>query len=545
MIIYEKVEIKITGSNIKHYRKFYNNINVNDIILVDINQLTKGSKYKIKMKCDECGDELNIPYNFLYKTNSLYNFICKKCKRKNTMQERYGVDNIFQTKEFKEKSKEIIQKKYGVDNVSQSDEIKEKKINTFLNKYGVKWGLSSNIVKEKSKETLNEKYNVNNISKLDSIKIKKEETCFKNHGVKFISQHKDFKKNLDKLILKKLQKKYKNLLNISGDNFTLYCEKCEKEFKIYKKAFYTRYNLNVGICTLCNPIGSVHSSGLETNLYEFVSNNIDKNCNRNVKNIIHPYELDIYIPDLKIAFEFNGLFWHNENNVHKNYHLNKTELCEEKGIQLIQIYEDDWLYKNEIIKSIILNKLGKTANRIYARNCEIKEVFDNTIIREFLDTNHIQGFIGSKIKLGLYYNNELLSLMIFGGRRVSMGKKTTNEGEYELLRFCNKLNTNIIGGASKLFKHFIKNYKFEEITTYADRSFSQGNLYKQLGFDFQGKTQSNYYYIVNKKRLYRFNFRKNILVKNGFDPSKSEHDIMIERKIYRIYDSGNLRFKYT
>jgi len=97
-----------------------------------------------------------------------------------------------------------------------------------------------------------------------------------------------------------------------------------------------------------------------------------------------------------------------------------------------------------------------------------------------LENNHLQGFVGGKVKLGLFFENELVSLMSFGKRRVAMGKKSTN-GEYELLRFCNKLNTNVLGGASKLFKHFKENYKPKEITTYADRSHSNGGLYEKLG----------------------------------------------------------------
>jgi len=545
MIITDKVEIHISQSNINHYKVFYNDIKINDMILVDVNQLTKGSHHKIKMKCDICDEEYESEYNILFKNDSLKYFICKKCKRKNTVQKKYGVDNVFQSKVVKEKSKNTIKEKYNVDNISQNNNIKEKKINTFIEKYGVNWGLSSDIIKEKSKNTIKEKYNVDNISQLQKIKDQKKITCFNNYGVSIISQHKNFKQNLNSIILKKLQKKYDNLLNIIGDNFIFYCDKCDKDFEINKKAFYTRYLLNVELCTICNPIGSNHISGLEENLYNFIKDNYNNEIIRSNKNIINPYEIDIYLPDLKIGFEFNGLFWHNENNVHKKYHLNKTELCEQQGIQLIHIYEDDWLYKNNIIKSMILNKLGKIENKFFARKCEIKEITDNKLIRSFLDENHIQGFVGSKIKIGLFNDNELVSLMTFGNHRVNMGKTITNIGEYELLRFCNKLNTNIIGGASKLFKYFIKNYNPIEITTYADRSFSQGKLYEILGFKFVGKTEPNYYYIVNGIRKYRFNFRKDILIKDGFDSNKTEHQIMLDRKIYRIYDSGSLKYKKT
>ena len=128
--------------------------------------------------------------------------------------------------------------------------------------------------------------------------------------------------------------------------------------------------------------------------------------------------------------------------------------AEDAGIRLVHIFEDEWYFKQEIVKSMISNILGKTKRKIYARKCKIKEVgrFEKKL---FLDKNHIQGDVVTNINIGLYYEGELVSLMCFGKRRVNLGKKTTNEGEYELLRFCNLLNTSVIGGASKLFKYFI------------------------------------------------------------------------------------------
>ena len=156
----------------------------------------------------------------------------------------------------------------------------------------------------------------------------------------------------------------------------------------------------------------------------------------------------------------------------------------------------------------------------------------------------MQGFVGSQIKLGLFYNDELVSLMIFGKQRKLMGLKSEDD-TYEMLRFCSKLNTSVIGGSEKLFKFFIKNYSPKEVISYADRSWSQGKLYQKLGFKLIHKTQPNYYYIVNGIRKYRFNYRKDKLIRDGFDSNKTEHEIMLERKIYRIYDSGSLKFNYS
>jgi hypothetical protein len=136
--------------------------------------------------------------------------------------------------------------------------------------------------------------------------------------------------------------------------------------------------------------------------------------------------------------------------------------------------------------------------------------------------------------------------MTFGKLRKNLGNKD-KEGYYELLRFCNKLNTTVIGGANKLFKYFINNYNFKEIISYADRSWTMNNgnnLYDKLGFIKDKITKLNYYYINNNIRENRFKYRKDILVKEGFDKNKSEHEIMLERKFYRIYDSGQIKYKY-
>jgi hypothetical protein len=259
----------------------------------------------------------------------------------------------------------------------------------------------------------------------------------------------------------------------------------------------------------------------------------------NTKKIIYPLELDIYIPSHKLAIELDGLYWHSELHKPSNYHLNKTELCEAKDVKLIHIFEDEWIHKQEIVKSRIKNLLGLTDNKIYARKCVIKLV-NKDDKKQFLNNNHIQGTVASTINLGLYYNNELVSLMTFGKGRIALGGDSE---QYELIRFCNKLNTNVIGGAGKLLKYFIKTYTPKEIISYADRRWSQGNLYNQLKFEQTNITKPNYWYIIGNKRKHRFGFRKSILVKEGYDSTKTEHEIMLERKIYRIYDCGNITYK--
>ena len=254
-------------------------------------------------------------------------------------------------------------------------------------------------------------------------------------------------------------------------------------------------------------------------------------------------EIDIFIPSKKLAIEYNGLYWHSENFIENTYHLDKTEDCLKQDIKLIHIFEDEWIYKKEVVKSRLLNLIGFSENKIYARNCEIKEV-NSKEASEFLDENHIQGKVGAKIRIGLYCNNELVSIMTFGELRKSLGNNK-KEGSFELLRFCNKLNTNVVGGASKLLKHFENNLEYEEIISYADRRWSNGDLYEKLDFNFISKTRPNYFYVRLDKREPRFKYRKDILVKEGYDKTKTEKEIMKERGYNRIYDCGSLKFIKT
>jgi hypothetical protein len=261
----------------------------------------------------------------------------------------------------------------------------------------------------------------------------------------------------------------------------------------------------------------------------------------NTKKIIPPLELDIYVPNKNIAIELNGLYWHSEIYKDNNYHLNKTNECELKNIKLIHIFEDEWINKKDIVKSRIKNILGLTTNKIYGRKTNIKEV-PTKECKEFLINNHIQGNVNSSINIGLYVDNILMSLMTFGSLRKSMGVNSVS-GNYELLRFCNKLDTTVIGGADKLLKYFIKTYNPIKIISYADRRWSQGNLYEKLNFKFIHNSKPSYYYIVNNNREYRFKYRKDVLIKEGYDENKSEHQIMKDRKIYRIYNCGSKRYE--
>jgi hypothetical protein len=499
MIKNDKIYISISNRNISHFQKLGYDIN-NKKIIINTIDLPKNSHVKIDVVCDICKKEYSLMYAKYHQNVSHYGFFtCKKCsteKKKLTSIEKFGVDNYAKIFGYSEEVKKIKKEKYGQENYNNKDKQKE----TMMKRYGVSSFLSTENFVEKYRERRDNVYKKNLLEKL------------KDRGV----------------------------IDIDEDyNYIMVCKK-DHIFKIDSETLRnrTKNDSKTIVCTVCNPVGSHTQSGQEILLKNFIDNNYNGIILSNDKNI--GKEIDIFLPELKLGFEFNGVYWHNELYKDKNYHKNKTETAEKNGIKLIQIYQDDWFYKNDIVKSRILNLLGKS-KKIMARKCEIKEINDNKLVRIFLRDNHLQGHISSKIKIGLFYNEELISLMTFGNLRKSMGQKSI-EGSYEMLRFCNKLNINVIGGASRLFKYFIEKYRPVFIVSYADRSWSSGNLYYKLGFMLDHKTEPNYYYVIDGIRKHRFNYRKDKLIKQGFDQYKTEHEIMLERKIYRIYDSGQLKY---
>lgn len=286
-------------------------------------------------------------------------------------------------------------------------------------------------------------------------------------------------------------------------------------------------------------------SNLEREITEFIKSILPShNIIENDRKTLDGKEIDILIPDYNIGIECNGLIWHSEKfNNDKFYHIEKTNLAKEKGIRLIHIFEDEWNEKREIVKSRLENIFGITQNRIFARKCQIKEVpFKDS--KSFINENHIQGYSIDKIRYGLYYNDELVSIMTFGKKRLNVGSKTSEDGEYELIRFCNKINFTVVGGANKILHHFIKTYNPSRIISYRDLRWSVGNLYEQLGFSLYKISEPSYFYTSGHKRENRFNFRKDVLIKEGFSENKTEHEIMLERGMYRIYDCGCLCFEW-
>lgn len=258
---------------------------------------------------------------------------------------------------------------------------------------------------------------------------------------------------------------------------------------------------------------------------------------------IAPQELDLYLPENNVAIEVNGIYWHSTKfKDDKNYHLNKTTECEKQGIQLLHFWDFEVDNKFDIVTSMIMARTGNIQNKVYARKCEIVEITDNKIVNNFLEHNHLQGKCASSLKLGLYFNKELKCIMTFGKSRFCKNHK------WELIRFCNKLDTTVVGGASKLFTYFIKNhYDDTGIISYANLRYSSGNLYKNLNFTEYGKSKPSYFYtgrtVVSRYRAQK-HLLSDLLGAQNFDANLSEQENMNNNMYYRVYDCGNLIYTY-
>lgn len=449
-------------------------------------------------------------------------------------------------KKTKEKRKLTVIKKYGVDNIAKLKETKIKQEKTNLKRWGHKSTFQNKEVQKKWKNNIKNKWGVEHVFQLKSIKDKSRKTSLGKWGVEHFVQSNEYKEKLEDMgfsnrlretYIKKHFEKYSDigLEFISIENRILKLKgKCKHLFNIHYDSLKRRIENGYEYCTICNPINSGQSQeekliidwlkGLGLEIIER-----DKSLG---------IELDILIPELDIAIEYNGLYWHSELYKDKFYHLNKTEICNKRGIRLIHIWEDHWLYKKEIIKSMLLNSLKLNTNKIFARNCKIVLV-DSKSKNDFLDKNHIQGKCQSSINIGLEYNGDLVSLMTFGGRNINKKK------EFELIRFCNKINTNVVGGASKLFSYFIKNYNYQSIISYADISNFTGGLYKLLGFDYSHRSQPNYWWVVDGNRYHRFTYNKKRLIKEGGDPNMTEVGIMYKRGHFRIFGCGQDKYIFN
>lgn len=258
---------------------------------------------------------------------------------------------------------------------------------------------------------------------------------------------------------------------------------------------------------------------------------------RGDRSVLGGKELDLYFQSNKLAVEINGVYWHTESKGRgERYHVTKSDLCLQNGIQLLHFWDIEVEEKPLIVKSIISQKLKLNAS-LYARSTKVVDV-DFETSKQFLNNNHLQGNAPSySVSYGLEHKGELIAIMTFGKPRFS------KEAEWEMLRFACKINTSVVGGASKLYSKFIKTHNPNSVISYADKRYSEGYLYSKLGFEFIRDSTPNYFYVNgSRKTISRYSAQKHKLEKllgDKFDPAISETENMLANGFHKVYDCGN------
>lgn len=529
---------------------------------------------------------------------------CDSCKQKlkDTMLKRYGVEHALQKQEFKDKAKQTCLERYGVENAWNKPEVRQRCLDTLYvvdsngirhrrdcvqdkiektcyERYGTKNPFQNDDVRQKAINTFKDKYNNTSYMGTSDFVKKSKQSMTRRYGSEHALQCSDIKSKFQNTMMSKYGRPSASTFHIDDEHWDLW-----QAFKQNPQSFIQNYMPSSNKPTLHELSGVVGVSENAVSYFLHTSDNLDlitfskSNVENEVcqfirsldssitvvcnsKSIIKPYELDIYLPDYNFAIEVNPTVTHNSSfgfkkdphgsPLPKDYHKRKTDMCECKNIQLLHIFGYDWSYRKDIIKSIISFHIHKYKYRVYARKCDIRQV-DSQISKKFLNTNHLQGSVNSSIQYGLYYENELVSLMCFCKPRKTMGStvKASTHTTYELVRFCNKLNMDVVGGASKLFKTFLQNVHCDRVISYSDRAHFSGNLYSALGFTLDHVISPGYVWVNCKDdtAYHRINTQKKNLVKflhdDAIDLSQTEKQIMEDHGYAQVFDSGKIAWVY-
>lgn len=403
---------------------------------------------------------------------------------KQTMQEKYGVQIGYQTEKSVQNRIKSSMEKYGVDNPFKSSEVHKLARQKMKEKYGVEYGYKSKIIRNKINESIKEKYGVDNIMHSSKYRRKVKQTMFDKYKVTSGFLTPNAIKSHKQGTISKINKKCAEELKQITD----------KQIKLEKPIFKYIYDIQLG---------------------ENILIDINPTIPHNVY-ISYPYLLKVVKDNIPVS---------------KEYHLDRLKIAVENGYDLISVFDwDDW----EKIKYLLQDK-----ETLYARKLEIKEV-DKKECNEFLNNYHLQNTCnGQEIRLGLYKDNELIEIMTFGKPRYNKNY------EWELLRLCTKPEYKVVGGAEKLFKHFIELVNPQSVISYCDNSKFNGEVYTRLGFIQKGKPSPSLHWSKGSEHI-----TDNLLRQRGFDQlfntnygkGTSNEELMIEHGWLPIYDCGQMTF---
>jgi len=524
MIITKKIEIKSTGPNKKYYESLGYDTS-KETLSVNVNHLKRESNYIVECRCADCGNIFNQRF-------SRNTEVCSECRKHHKRKKFKKSDNALKYPQYKSWENDILSfntkkdainflnEKYSVNlNYITFNEIC-KRLNIFIG-FDDYECILNDISDEMYLEDICEKYNVKS-SHIRSI-CKKQNIDFP-HGKwtrDRFENRKTIENDLDYILKENETKDIPTIIKENGYTFS---------DSFLRQVLYEK-NINI-------KSHSYNKSKGELEIMEYIKS-LDVECYSNkFKTSIGVREIDCYCPEKNVGFEFCGLFWHSINSgTTKKYHQEKTlTLKNEFDIDVVTIFENEWINNKDLIKSMIKSRLGKS-QKIFGRKCNVGFITSSEA-KIFHNKNHINGYVNSSINVGLYYDNELVGVSSFSKSRFDKNY------EYEITRMSFKIGYNIIGGASKMFKHS----GLKSVITYADLRFGFGRVYEKLGFNFVKYTNPNYFYCKKDSMNLenRMNYQKHKLENKleVFDKNLTEYENMARNNFLCIYDCGNAKYVF-
>jgi hypothetical protein len=461
-----------------------------------------------------------------------------KEKRRQTFLKKFGVSSPGAIPGIQDKIKEANLRKYGVEHISQSKDFQAKKIISNLKNYGVEHFVQTVDFKTKSKNTCNSRYGVENAMQSEAVKDRLKSNLLDYYGVDNVFKSEEIKDKIKKV----------NLVKYGVENVA----SCKK---IYDKIVATnilRYGFPNPIQNrdiYLKAVATLERRYGKTSLFSFYGktekeirdwlNGLGFNFRPN-RTVLNGLELDMYDKEHKFAIEYCGLYWHSEASTKpksSNYHYNKYKLCKEKGIRLLTIFEDEWLYRNSQVRNFIKSALCANTCILMARKCKIN-LISNADARKYIDLWHIQGSTNTiKLAAALTFNNEVVGVMSFG-------RHPRDNSIVVLDRLCFKDNTSISGGASRLFSFLLKESKLEKIISWSDNRWSYGNVYSSLNFKAAKELKPDYSY-YDKSKSIRVSKQRQKKSNTGCSKNVTEATWSKQHNLYRIFDCGKIRWEYS
>jgi hypothetical protein len=530
-------------------------------------------------------------------------------KAEQTVQNRYGVKNVFESETFQKKGRATCKEKYGTEFPAQLETIQEKTRQTCRNHYGVSYVLQDKIVRQKiaatclsryggpsplhsaeiqakCRATMQEKYGTENAQQVQAFREKAQATNMARRGVLYPGQSIPCREAIRKtcqqkygvtsvLMLPEIQEKSRlrkrvplqpHLDKLRSSDFW------NQEYLVNQKSILQiaqELNLSDSTCGLYMHLYAPEIQIREVNwhsieelrLKAWVTQQLPgaqviqaslPEIARSLTGDSHGtprFSLDIYIPSHKLAIEYNGLYWHS-TDFHPDpyYHLKKTQACEALGIRLIHIWEDDWNLKRPLMESKLRHILGvATGTKVYPRQCVIT-VPTTQQKRDFYDAHHIKGD-------GAGFVTYALTHPVYGHLAMLTLKHTADPSVLDLNRFAVDTGFHVPGAFSKLLSHFLRSYtgSWSSIITYADRCWSQGNVYLKNGFTLTHETPPAFHGVERTALLKRVSRRAytherlarrfpEFYMQSGHP---SQLDVLKQAGVKVVYDCGNFAFKLS